>query len=415
MPKAKRMIDEEIKAARNGCYYYDGKVYFLREDAFDDMLRNRKYDGKLKFLFNDHIFSKLDWTVEPDVSLDILYKNRAQQIRDKYKYLILGFSGGSDSTQILETFLKNNIFIDEIQTACNVKMSRGIDQNLLMSDPDLNLFLEYDLAVEPMLKKVKDISPNTKITIIDVSDFLHNEIKNKTYKFLSIGTDKEKGLSQRLTSTMGISIAQYYLYKQMNIFQSNDKDGVAIVRGIEKPQLSLVDKNLMFHFNDLSLISISQMFAGTLDPTYTMEDFFWSPDAPLIPIKQSHLIKKCLESNANFLSFFLNQKSEYNNFYENKNKEIGLTKPKAIMLERSYNSIIYPDWDTKTFVAPKSTTDIPELKLYSAVVGKHNTYGALEDNLKYVRSNWGKLTNSAQLLKNIQSRPYNLGKLSCLT
>jgi len=409
------MLDEEIKAARNGCYYYNGKVYFLREDAFEDMLANKEYDSKLKFLFNDHIFSKLNWSIEPDVNLDILYKIRAQQLRDKYKYLILGFSGGSDSTQILETFLKNNIFIDEIQTAHNVKMSRGIDQQVLMSDPDLNLFLEYDLAVEPMLKKVKQLSPNTKITVIDSSDFLHQEIQKKSYKFLSIGTGKEKGISQRLTSTMGISIAQYYLYKQLNVFESKDKDNVAIIRGIEKPQLSVVDGNLVFHFNDLSLLSISQMFAGTLDPTYTMEDFFWSPDAPLIPIKQSHLIKKCLESDKNFLTFFLEQKSEFNEYF--KSNKLELSRPKAIMLERSYNSIIYPDWDTRTFVAPKSTTDIPELKLYSKVVGKHNTYGALKDNLKYVESHWGKLTNTSQLLKNLQSRPYNLGvlNLKCLT
>ena len=53
------------------------------------------YNSPIRFYFHDHLFKKFDWTVEPDVSLQNLYKLRAQQIRDEYDYVILSFSGGS--------------------------------------------------------------------------------------------------------------------------------------------------------------------------------------------------------------------------------------------------------------------------------------------------------------------------------
>ena len=56
------------------------------------------------------------WDVEPSASLQELYRIRAQQIRDKYDYIRLEFSGGADSTVVLYSFLNNGIFVDEIVT-----------------------------------------------------------------------------------------------------------------------------------------------------------------------------------------------------------------------------------------------------------------------------------------------------------
>lgn len=58
-------------------------------------------------------FDDVNWT-EPTETFKELCKQRAQQIRDSYDYIILSFSGGSDSTTVLNTFLENNIYIDEI-------------------------------------------------------------------------------------------------------------------------------------------------------------------------------------------------------------------------------------------------------------------------------------------------------------
>ena len=93
-----------------GYYLYNDKMYFTRTDAFDDMILNNDCAGTLRFYYNDHVFTQLNWEIEPNIDISILYKIRAQQIRDKYKYLVLCYSGGHDSTEILWTFLNNKIF-----------------------------------------------------------------------------------------------------------------------------------------------------------------------------------------------------------------------------------------------------------------------------------------------------------------
>ena len=66
--------------------------------------------------FNDEVYSCYDWTKEPEpnTSISEFYRRRAQQLRDKYEYLVLMYSGGPDSQVILDTCLGNNIHIDEI-------------------------------------------------------------------------------------------------------------------------------------------------------------------------------------------------------------------------------------------------------------------------------------------------------------
>ena len=59
--------------------------------------------------FHDDAFASKNWAVEPDISLTTLYKWRAEQLRQKYDYIVLFYSGGADSNNILDTFVNNNI------------------------------------------------------------------------------------------------------------------------------------------------------------------------------------------------------------------------------------------------------------------------------------------------------------------
>ena len=53
--------------------------------------------------FNDEVYSSFDWTKEPDESISELYKKRCEQLREKYDYLVLFYSGGADSDNILNS------------------------------------------------------------------------------------------------------------------------------------------------------------------------------------------------------------------------------------------------------------------------------------------------------------------------
>ena len=174
----------------NGFYLYTGNIHTDRHSIADEILNDYKTTNVLKqdvrFVFHDNHFSKFDWTKEPTESLQELYKQRAIQLRDKYKYLIVGYSGGSDSHQILQTFLDNDIFIDEVFTSTWEKLLDGIDKTELSTDEHLKFFLEYELNVVPMLKLIKEKSPLTKITVIDSSDFLYNDVKTRNFEVLGM-------------------------------------------------------------------------------------------------------------------------------------------------------------------------------------------------------------------------------------
>ena len=70
----------------------------------------------MDWIFHDDAFSKYPWHIEPEASLDQLYDARARQLREKYDYVVLSYSGGSDTHNILESFIRQGLHIDEIVT-----------------------------------------------------------------------------------------------------------------------------------------------------------------------------------------------------------------------------------------------------------------------------------------------------------
>ena len=109
-------------------FYYDGdkKTYHNR---YDLLMKSKHW--MRRFYYYDNEFMKVEWTKEPTEDLWSLYSKRAQQIRDEYEYVILCYSGGVDSTNILEAFYYNNIFIDEILIvgAFSQDSNSGTDEN----------------------------------------------------------------------------------------------------------------------------------------------------------------------------------------------------------------------------------------------------------------------------------------------
>ncbi|NBR23517.1 MAG: hypothetical protein EBU08_07045, partial [Micrococcales bacterium] len=107
--------------------------------------------------FNDEVFGTVDWTQEPSESLPELYRQRAEQIRSEYDYVVLCYSGGADSTNILTTFLNNDIKLDEIMM-----------YHCLSTNPfEVKTNSEIRLVGGPTLEKIKYRIPETKIRYID--------------------------------------------------------------------------------------------------------------------------------------------------------------------------------------------------------------------------------------------------------
>ena len=109
-------------------YSQDGTIFGSKIKAIE--YRN-KTNQEIYFYYHDDIYAQYDWTTEPTESLEYYYKQQAQRIRDNYDYVILCYSGGADSTNILETFHFNNIKIDKIITvgALSKDSAFGVDEN----------------------------------------------------------------------------------------------------------------------------------------------------------------------------------------------------------------------------------------------------------------------------------------------
>lgn len=102
-------------------YLYNHKgLYKVGNKAFTNKLEaclalnNIPGDHQIHWDYHDDVYKRAQWLHEPPVSIDELYKQRAIQLREQYDHLVLFYSGGADSHTILQTFINNNIKIDEV-------------------------------------------------------------------------------------------------------------------------------------------------------------------------------------------------------------------------------------------------------------------------------------------------------------
>ena len=115
-----------------GYFIYNNQFFVNKQEVLEKALELNDPIPNIQFWFQDEIFSKLDWSIEPNLSLDTLYKLHAEHIRESFDYIILMYSGGSDSHQVMRTFTKHNIHLDEIRTYWPVELSKKIKQIMIL-------------------------------------------------------------------------------------------------------------------------------------------------------------------------------------------------------------------------------------------------------------------------------------------
>ena len=341
----------------NGFYLYKNDAYVNRMDIFDRMYAENDFGGSIRFYFNDHIFNEIDWTIEPPFSLPQLYRMRAQQLRESYDYLILAFSGGSDSMEVLHTFIENGIFLDEVQVINYEKAISKIDETTLYADKSLAHFLEFRLSVIPELEYIKQKSPNTKISVYDISDdfMKHSATKGVSPDNLNPRTV----LTNCPTMTYPWTQLSNLLHNETALTKNNK---VAFISGNEKPQTTIADNKFYFFFGDWCYYNSKMHNDKFIDRIFTNEEFFWSKDAPLIPVKQSHVLKRALETDPVF----------YKKYTDNEQtKKISVGKKYGGVnpfFERELCKFIYAYWNKINL--PKIGIAKPEITLANTLTGK---------------------------------------------
>ena len=200
--------------------------------------------------FDESLF-KYDYSYEPTESLEDLMKERCLEIRDTYSYIKFFFSGGSDSTTVLNCFLKNNIHIDEIV----------IFRYSLTDDFSNKSNMEVNDFTIPFVKKL-----DTKITVHDWGAQYMNDLVSVDKWF-----DKRNTFALR-----EVAIANIRGKNFCNLF------------ACPEPRLEKVNGSWQLFAYDTDIFAEHLKFRN-------VEHFFFTPK---LMAKQAHLLKNyCNQTN----------------------------------------------------------------------------------------------------------------------
>ena len=273
--------------------------------------------------FNEAVFSSYDWTVEPTENILELYRQRAQQLRDKYDYIVLMYSGGADSTNILDSFVNNNIQLDEIVSYINYDTR------------DSYLNSEIFKAAVPMLEKLKATCPWIKHRLLDMTQLTLDYFSRDDTKFNWI-YDLNMYFSPNNASRESLPLK---IKDWADIIHRGKK--LCVLWGHDKPRIHHVNGRFSMRFIDFVDSGPTVKSIAGRQP-YFDELFYWTPDKPEIVIKQAHLIKNYLSQIDLATMPFISEVRSDLAWREIDGKKYWLSN-------HGLHRLIYPTWNIDTF------------------------------------------------------------------
>lgn len=269
---------------------FEALLHTYNDSSFNSSFQKRtKHENDIIFVFNDDIYDQFDWTIEPSESIDLLYQQRAEFLRNEYDYIRLFFSGGIDSSNILDTFINNKIFIDEV---CILTTYDTTDKNSLFNKEPTNRAIPY-------LKYLENTNLIGKLNIVNIgtliTEIFSNDVFFETYHAYING------------STPWIIAMRSYLLEEKLVTPENKK--TCNLWGYEKPAILFTDNGYKNVIADTMMDLTSRNYVNmkvqnNRFSNITNEAFYISRNFAKIVIKQSHLLVnflKTINSNNNDL------------------------------------------------------------------------------------------------------------------
>lgn len=281
--------------------------------------------------FHDDVWNQIDWTIEPEIDIQELYRQRARQIREQYDYVIINYSGGSDSQTAVNAFLQSDSFIDEIQTVWQSASPVLLDPTVTAPN---NVEAEWYFTTRHGINEILNQSPKTKVTYIDVSKDIIDAFNED-----SDGSWVEH-IADRPSPRHVCGWNQTWFDDQIRLLDRGKR--TAILFGIDKPRVCIKDGKFHVYF-------IDSLFNQTRSATRSEYDnidyvyFYWSAEFPKILVKQAHLIMQWFNANPRLKPIL--QWPMHNITYRH-------------TYESVIRSIIYPEWNMNTWQAEKITKNV---------------------------------------------------------
>lgn len=300
-----------------GYWQVNGKKFHKKFDALKHASENQ---SEVKFIFFDHLWNNFDRTLLGKSSLKDLYKLRAQQLRDEYDYLILYFSGGADSYNVLRSFIDNKIKLDEVcvkwpMSAVNAKVYTPNTVDMTAR----NTLSEWDFAIKPVLEWLGQNHREIKISVVDwTKEFSEDLYTEELFKQVNNFTDVE--------------IPFMISYSDSEKLYLDRGKKVASIYGVEKPKIAYQNNKWFMGFMDTATTMGTPSIINPLGTEY----FYWSSKFPLLAFEQAYQVCCYLDKNPHLKKYFFNDAS---NHWEISEKIIAKRQQNDIVKE-----ILYDNW-----------------------------------------------------------------------
>jgi hypothetical protein len=309
---------------KHGYYEVNGYRTFSKLEAIEIQNKTGHWPN---WRFNDEVFSQQNWLQEPQLDLYELYKSRARQIRETYDYVVLFYSGGSDSVNILTAWIDADLKIDEIATVWNLEGSK--DRADYMN-------AEVDRVVLPGIKRLQDRGIEFKFRLIDITE--HTEYFIKT-----VGEDYNYYVNNHYSPNNIIKSQFRERIKDYSELIDQGKS-VCFVWGSEKPQIFPDGDKHYLQFFDIMDNCVTPYAQQRVAQGWYDELFYWTPDLPEMIVKQAHTLLKFAET------------CDMQEFYQSKPNRYGYNRRlKQYITSNAAKIILYPKWDPTTFNNGKPT------------------------------------------------------------
>lgn len=250
---------------------------------------HQKLDIHPEWHFNDFVFGNFDWTAEPKETLKELYAIRAKQIRGKYDYLVLWYSSGSDSQNILNTFIDNDIRLDEIASFWALEGDNNYHSHFNREI--------YEYAI-PNALKIIDKDKSIKHRVVDLTRFILDIYSDKNFKHDFLYHSNSMFSPNNATKS--------FFREKIDDYKKIIDSGKSLcfIHGADKPRIFLENGRYCLKFIDLIDTCVNNRTMQLARPWEHDEFFYWSADLPQMIAKQAHIVKNYLRGDSiNLLDF----------------------------------------------------------------------------------------------------------------
>lgn len=305
-------------------YYQVGNKFFNQK--LGALIESNHTNLDIKWNFHQELYQDHANKPRMEIPLTELYRQRALQLREKYDYLILAYSGGADSDQMLRSFVLNGIHLDEVWCDWPHKLVEASGWRWDGTADEHNIHMEYLACVKPTLDWLAKEHPEIKIHQSD--SFAEQTLIESDDDCMILGSPGPY---------TGMRRYQYINQYTSRIIENGTN--ACVVMGIDKCFPHKIGNDIGFYFRDSSCWVKSQSFGSN---RCIYEYFYWTPDFPSIPIEQAHAIWDILKLNPEQTHKWLNKTNQET------------AKRGSVWFDDVIKYTCYPNWDRNKFQVPKT-------------------------------------------------------------